>query len=315
MKCQSFGNVKTPPPPELSVFSAVAMAVVALVATCGNLSVVITIIKDPLKKLHNPFNYFLLSLALSDFLLGSVTMPLGVATLVQEYLKQEKTLSKALHMTMFMSGTASLLSLIALSIDRYAAVKYSSKYRQMFTGRRCAIICSCLWIFSFSFPFLYFAWDYIGYMMFFSHSAIFVALLTMFVTQQRTKKFLQQKNKEMLDNIATSAPTTSVQAAEDKERKRETKMSRLYLMILLFFVGIYVPSVVMIYILHFCESCDCTFRHVLRDLSFLLISANSCVNPFLYAFRVGNFRLSLTRVFCFCNRRSPGGDRANNYSI
>ena len=304
MVCQSFANVgETPPPSELSFFTAVTLAVISLVATSGNLSVAITIVKDPLSKLHNPFNYFLLSLAVSDLFLGIVSMPLGCASLVQEYLKVEKTLSEAFHMTLFMSGTASLLSLIALSIDRLIAVMYATKYRSTLSGQRCAGICTGIWIFSISFPFLYFAWDYIGYLMFFTHSAIFVALLIIVATQIQTRRLLRKQSKVMLSTIAASAPRSSMQSMEEKERRLQKKRSRLFLLILMFFVCIYIPAVAMTYILHFCRTCDCTFRHALRDLAFLLISSNSCVNPFIYALRVGSFRKSLKATLSWCCRR------------
>lgn len=306
MICQSAGTLKgteTSAPSELSLFTAIAMAVLSVTTTSGNLSVVITIIRDPLKKLHTPFNYFLLNLALSDLLLGLVTLPLGVVLHVKEYVGHDldtfKPSIKALHMSLFISGTASLLSLIALSIDRFVAVTYSTKYKTIFTFHRCVAICLSIWMFSLSFPFLYFAWDYIGYMMFFAHSAIFVALLIMVVTQILTKKYLRDHTKQMVENVADSAPATSAQALAERERKFQHKMARLYLMILSFFVGTYIPAVIMIYILHFCETCDCTFLHVLRDLSFLLISANSCVNPFIYAIRVGSFRASIKSAFCY----------------
>ena len=298
MVCQFFANAKTPPPKELSVFTAVIMAVLSVVAVGGNAAVVATIWKDPLSKLRNPFNHLLLNLALSDLLLGAVSMPVGVVAHVQEYREELSVgVAKTLHMTIFISGTASLLSLIAMSIDRLVAITCSTKYTRLFTLRRCAVISVGIWVFSCSFPFLYFAWDYIGYMMFFTHSAIFVALLILIVVQVRIRSYLRAHSNQMTENIG-DAPSASRKAAESKEEEFQRKISRVYLIILAFFVSIYVPSVVMIYILHFCESCDCTFRHVLRDLSFVLVCANSCVNPFIYALRVKQFRKSIKAVFC-----------------
>merc|ERR1712013_257277 len=328
MVCQSFGSVgDTPPPQALSLFTAVSLALISVIATTGNVGIVLIILKDPLKKLHNSFHYFLLNLALSDLLLAIVTMPIGVASLVQEYLKHEKVLTKAFHVTLFMSGTASLLSLIALSVDRYIAVKHHIKYKRLLTGYRCTVVCVCIWVFSFSFPFLYFAWDYIGYLMFFAHSAIFVALVILIGTLCRAKMYLRKRSRQTEENAekvgnagnagyaenSENVPSASTKPPEPKSSSvLERKISRVYIMILSFFVTIYVPSVVMTYILHFCTHCDCTVRHVLRDLAFLLISANSCVNPFIYAFRNGTFRGSVTLVFCRSEKKSRRSRRSSN---
>ena len=147
MVCQFFANAKTPPPKELSVFTAVIMAVLSVVATSGNLAVVVTIIKDPLSKVRNPFNYLLLNLALSDLLLGAVTMPVGVVVHVQEYCDVVSVgMVKTLHMTIFISGTASLLSLIAMYIDRLIAITYSRKYAVVFTLKHCVLICTGMYV-------------------------------------------------------------------------------------------------------------------------------------------------------------------------
>ena len=151
---------------------------------------------------------------------------------------------------------------------------------------------------SVSFPFLYFGWNYIGYLMFFTHSAVFVALFIMVLVHLKIKKFLKTRTMDMVNKIASSdAPQATKSSAEAKALHFQKKISRLYLLMLSYFVGVYIPAVVMIYILYFCESCNCTFRHVLRDVSFLMISANSCINPCIYAIRVKTFRKSLMAMF------------------
>ena len=161
------------------------------------------------------------------------------------------------------------------------------QYKTLFTGCRCAVICVCIWVFSLSFPFLYFAWDYTGYLMFFAHSAVIVALVILIATQIQTKIFLRKRSRHVI-----------TEDAESNVLDLERKISRVYTMILSFFIALYMPSIVMTYILHLCTHCDCMVTHVLRDLAFLFISANSCVNPFIYAFRIGTFRKSLKMVFC-----------------
>ena len=111
------------------------------------------------------------------------------------------------------------------------------------------------------------------------------------------KSFIHSNSQKLVDIMAASAPHASVSELEKRELQFQKTISRTYLVILCVFIGIYVPAVVMIYILHLCQSCDCTFRHVLRDVSFLLFCTHSCVNPFIYAIRVDKFRTSLSATF------------------
>ena len=310
-----------PAPSELSLFTAIVMIAIAFLATTGNLIVVLTIIIDPMKQLHTPFNYFLLNLALSDLLLGALSMPVGAVAHFQEYFaganfkeKVDMKLFICMHVSVLISGTAGLLSLVSLSVDRLVAVTYPLKHKIIFTFRRCILICVCTWIFSILFPFLYFAWNYIGYVMFFMHAAIFVAFLIIVAVQYRITLFVKTHNREMIDAVSESASRTTVERMEMRNIIFQHKISRTYMMILFVFVGIYVPAVVMIYILHFCTTCDCTLRHVLRDVSFLLLSSNSCVNPFIYAIRLKKFRMSLCGLVSYL-RQSSSEESSNQKEI
>lgn len=57
-----------------------------------------------------------------------------------------------------------------------------------------------------------------------------------------------------------------------------------------YILACYLPSCVCIYIVNLCTSCDCAFIHWVRDIQFVLVMADSGVNPFVYAWRLENFR-------------------------
>ena len=290
---------QVPAPEELSLFTCVVSAVLAIVAIIGNTSIVAAVIKDPLKKLHTPFNYFLVNLAVSDLIIGVITMPVSTYLHYTEYMDSlEIVVVKTLHMSYFISATSSLLSLIALSLDRLIAITYATNYKRYMRFRRCLLVSAVIWIISLSIPFIYLKWNLFGYLMLFAHSAIIVGLVIIAVVHVRVTKYLKAQSEAMIKNISKSAPAKSSESYELKELMFQKKVTRTFLIILGVFIGVYIPAVIMIYILHFCESCDCTFLHVLRDLQFLLISSNSCMNPFIYALRVKSFRQSLKSMLC-----------------
>jgi len=50
---------------------------ISVFAIVGNSLIIVLVIKDPLNKLRSPFNYFLVNLAVSDLIIGVVTMPIS----------------------------------------------------------------------------------------------------------------------------------------------------------------------------------------------------------------------------------------------
>ena len=50
----------------------------------------------------------------------------------------------------------------------------------------------------------------------------------------------------------------------------------------------------MIYIINFCDACNCTLIHWLRDLQFIFPLVNCSLNQFLYAWKSRNFRRAIS---------------------
>ena len=73
---------------------------------------------------------------------------------------------------------------------------------------------------------------------------------------------------------------------------------------------VYIPSLVMTYLLQFCQGCGCLVHHVMRDVTFLLVSCNSFLNPFVYAMRVKAVRRAV--YVLLCGNRSVGNGIALN---
>ena len=282
-------------PYQLSIFTSVISAIIAVVAIIGNTLICIAVFKDPLKKLRSPFAYFLVNLAVSDLIVGAINQPISVyvhATEAQGYLPS--TLAKLIHMTYFISATASILSLLALCLDRYLAIAHAIKYRVYLDWRKCILISIIIWFISLTLPFIYFEFGYIDYLMFHCHTSVVAALVGLIATYIRIYLYLRRQSNQLAALQRTSS--TVAEEMRLQRLKTEKKVTRTFLWILLLFIATYAPAIIMIYILHFCESCNCDFRHALRDLQFLLISSNSCMNPFVCTIRLKQFRKSMVAL-------------------
>ena len=142
--------MKFPSPFEVPIFTSFSSAVFLLITVPGNLLAILTIIKDPLKQLRTSFNFFVVSLAAADLMVGSIVEPISILVHTKEALQKpiNLLLIKALHLTSVTSASASVCNLSALTIERFMALKYQFIHRVYFTTRNNAVAAAILWIFS-----------------------------------------------------------------------------------------------------------------------------------------------------------------------
>ncbi len=199
---------------------------------------------------------------------------------------------KALHFSYFITATSSLLTVTTLSVDRYVAIMYPSKYKRWFTLRACVSVSVCIWSVSLLTSFVYFTLGYIHCLMLFTHVTM-VAGITVITVSLRTSNRLKQQAQRMLKSKSVCAPRQSVAVYDLEELHFERKITREFLVIMSTFLVIYMPTFLLTYVLHFCHVCGCLVHHVIRDVTFLLVCCNSVVNPFVYALRVKAVRKAL----------------------
>ena len=285
-------------PSYLSLLSTIVGAVFCLIITVGNLMIIVAVVVDPLKKLRYPFNYFVVNLAVADLIVGMISMPFGLYTHSQEYLKKKpafRSVVKSFHMSLFISLTASLISLIALSIDRYIAIKFATKYRRYLTWKKGWITSCIIWTLSLSIPLIYLEVGYIDFLMIYINTAVVIAAVTLIITYTRVYKFLQAQTEKLKKNTAIAKHETKV--LEVKRAYWQQRVTRIFLWILILFLCCYTPGTIIVYILQFCTKCDCEFIHIMRDISFYLITVNSCMNPFVFAFKSKHYKFALRELW------------------
>ena len=283
-------------PSYLSLLTAIIGSVFCIVITLGNLMIVIAVVKDPLKKLRSPFNYFVVNLAVADLIVGIISMPIGIYNHTLEYLKTKPdVLKRVFTVTLFISLTASLLCLITLSVDRYVAITFPMKYRSNLTWRKCWIGSFVIWILSLSLPLIYLKVGYINYLMIYVNTAVVIAAITLVMTYIRIYKFLRGQIQRMKEISRTTSNETKM--LESKRTLQQKKVTRVFLWILVLFLVCYIPATIIVYILQFCATCHCESIHVMRDTTFYLLTVNSCMNPFVYALKNKHYRHALTQVW------------------
>ncbi len=137
--------------PEVAIISFI-LGLVILLTIGGNLLVCVTIATD--KKLKNNTNYFILSLATTDLLLGCIVLPFSALNTVHSYWPLGAIFCNIYTSCDVMLCTVSILTLFAISLDRYFAVTTPLRYQQKMNGK---VVWKCvagIWVFSLLMAFL-----------------------------------------------------------------------------------------------------------------------------------------------------------------
>ncbi|XP_043927525.1 5-hydroxytryptamine receptor 2A [Protopterus annectens] len=104
------------------------LTIIAIIVTiAGNILVIMAVTLE--KKLQNATNYFLMSLAVADMLLGFLVMPVSMLTILYGYIWPLPTNMCPIWLYLdVLFSTASIMHLCAISLDRYIAIRNPIHY-------------------------------------------------------------------------------------------------------------------------------------------------------------------------------------------
>lgn len=128
------------------IAASVVVTVMMIVVVVGNMLVIIAIATE--KSLKNIQNWFIASLAVSDFFLGLVIMPFSLANELMGYW-MFGTLWCDIHSALdVLLSTASIMNLCLISLDRYWSITQALDYLKRRTANRAAIMICLVWLLS-----------------------------------------------------------------------------------------------------------------------------------------------------------------------
>nr|AIC75371.1 octopamine receptor short variant [Chilo suppressalis] len=128
------------------IMASVVVTVLMIMIVVGNMLVIIAIVTE--KALKNIQNWFIASLAVSDFFLGLVIMPFSLANELMGYWIFGFWWCE-IHSAMdVLLCTASIMNLCLISLDRYWSITQAVDYLKKRTPARAALMIAAVWLMS-----------------------------------------------------------------------------------------------------------------------------------------------------------------------
>ena len=291
-----------------TLVNSIVNALLSLTATLGNAAILVAIWKTP--SLHSATNALLFSLSLSDLGVGLICQPLvGIVLFpkVAELAKQEWALKTSQTLTASLAAV-SLVTVTAIGLDKYLAVRLHLRYKELVTTKRTVCFVIVIWmacILTVSFCF----WldGNRGPVAFYATAAPAVVacfLINVFVYQKlyRVCRFHHVR----IQDQQVFQDTQLYQRAVNEVRFRKSVKTIFF--ILLAFICCYLPfcccaCVVSIIITHHVVN---SVVHNIFPFTWTIVFANSTINPILLYFQLTELRLAIKRIVkkACCRRAS-----------
>ncbi|UJR09226.1 hypothetical protein I4U23_013473 [Adineta vaga] len=132
-----------PYPPQVNIVIAIIGIFSSLLTIFGNILVLVSFFVD--RQIRQPTNYFILSLAISDFLIGCVSMPFLTLAIYQNRWVLGSFLCDIWLSLDYTVCLASIYTVLLITVDRFCSVKIPTKYRNWRTKKRIIFLVLLTW--------------------------------------------------------------------------------------------------------------------------------------------------------------------------
>ncbi|XP_063828352.1 protein trapped in endoderm-1 isoform X2 [Ostrinia nubilalis] len=306
-------------PREATVLAAICASIFSVVGVVGNLITTIALLMHPKLRGHVTTK-FVLSLCVSDLLFCGINLPLTANRFIREEWALGETMCQMFAFVFYGNEAVSLLSMVAITINRHTLIAYYDMYSQIYTTTKIWIQLLLIWLVSFGFmvPPLLGIWGQLGfnpktfsctilpkhcmspkkYLFVFGFAlpclVIIVSYSCIYWRVRESKRKLEGRSK------------LSGQTAKEKEE--DSRLTTLMLTIFLCFLACFLPLMIM-------NVADDGITYPwLHIIASILAWASSVINPLIYAATNRQYRAAYANLLKFCKnnpvaKRTTWGSR------
>ncbi|XP_068083244.1 neuropeptide SIFamide receptor-like [Anabrus simplex] len=128
----------------VTVFFCVAYTLVFVVGVIGNCFVVVVVYRSP--RMRSPTNLFIVNLAFADLLVNVLCLPFTLVGNLMSAWIMGWVICKTVPYLQGVSVSASINTLVAISVERCLAICYPMRWQM--TSRACRVVVIVIWLFS-----------------------------------------------------------------------------------------------------------------------------------------------------------------------
>ncbi|XP_062887033.1 galanin receptor 2b-like [Mobula hypostoma] len=284
-----------------SVIVPCVFCLIFLLGTLGN-SLVLAVLLRNGQMNCNTTNLFILNLALADLCFILCCVPFQATIYTLDSWVFGSLMCKAVHFFIYLTVYASSFTLAAVSVDRYLAIRYPLRSRELRTPRNATITICIIWAIS-----LVFAGPYLSY-----YQVIRYRDLTLCfpVWGEHSRKVMDMATflcgyiiPVLILSLAYTRTIrylwTSVEPIENmsESKKAKRKVTKMIIIVAVLFCLCWLPHHLVILCFWFGHFPLNQATYVFRLLSHCMSYANSCLNPIVYALVSKHFRKGFKKVF------------------
>ncbi|XP_059369439.1 trace amine-associated receptor 13c-like [Carassius carassius] len=284
----------------------VAAAAVSLLTVCGNLLVIISV--SHFKQLHTPANILILSLAVSDLLVGVFVMPLYLSCLIESCWTSGPVMCSILKFVDFQATSVSVHTVALIAVDRFLALSSPFFYSEKISPTLICIVTLFNWLFSlfYNIIILFVNGNFTDVMcpgvcvssvdgvsslidlliVFLMPCTLIIILYThVFIIAKRHVTAIRALQ------VHNSTGSSKNRVSDKSERKAAIMLGILVIVFLLCLLPYYISSLVIPY-----SNVDLFY---VRNVAVIFFFLNSTINPIIYALFYPWFQKSLKLIFTF----------------
>ena len=275
--------------------SIIVYIIVSLFTIFSNLLLCVAYWKDPFNNLKSVQNYFVVNLAIADLIMGAISEPL----LVMTYWYDHNLIYFIHYLSAIISAACSLLSITALSIIRYFAVKQPFLTQNIVNERSVLISIGVVWVIAIHYALLpLMGWRDKSFQLYLYGLACVIPTVVFIVAYYLVYRGLRRHT------IAIKGLGEGKSLALENALRTEKAAMRTVFLVLVVFLALWIPFLSIDLIIVQCETCRNENFHLARDITLSLVYFSSGINPVIYAWRVKVFRRAFMRVLSVLGGRS-----------